>query len=115
MPVAGVNTCAARRHAPTPIAEKVVSHGGWTGLDQATIHAVRDGAQPGDPLPPLQPRPYIVGVTDTEVTITGRGPGRRVAVLFSHEDFPSANPTHRAEPGRCLLCPRMARQETRTP
>ena len=73
----------------------ILSHGGWTGLDQATIHAVRDGAQPGDPLPPVQPRPYIARVTDTEVTITGRGPGRRVAVLFSHEDFPRARFGHR--------------------
>jgi hypothetical protein len=76
-------------------ARSVLSHGGWTGLDQATIQAVRDGAQPGDPLPPLQPLPFIARVTDTEVIITGRGPGRCVAVLFSHEDFPGARFGHR--------------------
>ena len=76
-------------------ARKLLGRGVWTGLDQATIHAVRDGAQPGDPLPPLQPSPYIRGVTDTEVIITGRGPGRCVAVLFSHQDFPNARFGHR--------------------
>jgi hypothetical protein len=76
-------------------ARKLLGRGGWTGLDQATIHAVRDGAQPGDPLSPLQPAPYIRGVTDAEVIITGRGPGRCVAVLFSHRDFPAARFGHR--------------------
>jgi hypothetical protein len=76
-------------------ARTILGHGGWTGLDRATIHAVRDGAQPGDPLPPLQPRPYIARVTDTEVIITGRGPDRCVAVLFSHENFPGARFGHR--------------------
>jgi hypothetical protein len=76
-------------------ARSILGRGGWSGLDQATIQAVRDGAQPGDPLPPLQPRPYIAGVTDTEVIITGRGPGRCVAVLFSHQDFPTARFGHR--------------------
>jgi len=33
------------------------------------------GAQPGDLLPPPQPRPYITGVTDTGVILAGRGPG----------------------------------------
>jgi hypothetical protein len=81
-----------RAHAE---ARKLLGRGGWTGLDQATIHAVRDGAQPGDPLPPLQPSPYITRVTDTEVIITGRGLGRCVAVLFSHDDFPTARFGHR--------------------
>jgi len=31
-------------------ARKLLGHGGWTGLDQATIQAVRNGALPGDPL-----------------------------------------------------------------
>ncbi len=76
-------------------ARTILSHGGWTGLDQATIQAVRDGAQPGDPLPPRQPRPFIAGVTDTEVIITGHGARRGVAVLFSHQDFPGARFGHR--------------------
>jgi len=54
-------------------ARRVVSRGGWTGLDRATVEAVRGGAQPGDPLPPLQATPYIRSVTDTEVIITGTG------------------------------------------
>jgi hypothetical protein len=76
-------------------ARKLLGHGGWTGLDQATIHAVRDGAQPGDPLPPLQPHPFIRGVTDAEVVLDGRGPMRRVAVLFRHERFPGVRFGHR--------------------
>jgi hypothetical protein len=76
-------------------ARNILDHGGWTGLDQATIQAVRDGAQPGDPLPPLQPDPYIDNVTNTEVIITGSGAGRRVAVLFSHQHFPGTRFRHR--------------------
>jgi hypothetical protein len=76
-------------------ARHVLGHGGWTGLDQATIQAVRDGGQPGDPLPPLEPDPYIDRVTDAEVTITGGGRGRRVAVLFTHQDFPGVRFGHR--------------------
>ena len=83
-------------------AQKLLGRGGWTGLDQATIHAVRDGAQPGDSLPPLQPLPFITNVTDAEVLITGRGPERRIAVLFAHEHFPGIRFGHRfrREPGR---------------
>ena len=76
-------------------ARKVLDHGGRTGLDQADIDAVRGGAQPGDPLPPLQPHPYIDDVTDAEVIITGVGPHRRVAVLFSHQHFPGVRFGHR--------------------
>jgi hypothetical protein len=83
-------------------ARKIVDQGGWTGLDHATIQAVRDGAQPGDSLPPLQPLPFIDNVTDAEVIITGSGPGRRIAVLFSHEHFPGIRFGHRfrREPSR---------------
>jgi len=76
-------------------ARSILGHCGWTGLDQAAIQAVRDGARPGDPLPPLQSRPYIDNVTDAEVIITGSGPGRRVAVLFSHQHFPGVRFGHR--------------------
>jgi hypothetical protein len=76
-------------------ARKVLGRGGWTGLDQATIEAVRGGAQPGDPLPPLEAEPYIRHVTDTEVIITGTGQGRRVAVLFCHASFPGVRFGHR--------------------
>jgi len=73
----------------------LLDRGGWTGLDPAAIEAVRGGAQPGDPLPPLQSTPYIDGVTDAEVAITGSGQGARVAVLFSHHDFPGVRFGHR--------------------
>jgi hypothetical protein len=76
-------------------ARKLLGRDGWTGLDQATIKAVRDGAQPGDSLPSLQPLPFITNVTDTEVTIIGTGPARRIAVLFSHEHFPGIRFGHR--------------------
>jgi hypothetical protein len=73
----------------------VLDDGGWTGLDQAAIDAVRGGAQPGDPLPPLQPHSYIDDVTGAEVIITGVGPRQRVAVLFSHQHFPGVRFGHR--------------------
>lgn len=73
-------------------AHAVLGHGGWTGLDPETIQAVRDGARPGDPLPPI---PYIRGVTDTEVILTGSGPDRCVAVLFCHVSFPGTRFGHR--------------------
>jgi hypothetical protein len=76
-------------------ARRVLDRGGWTGLDLSAIDAVRDGAQPGDPLPPLQGRPLIDGVTDTEVILSGTGPGRRVTVLFSYGYFPGARFGHR--------------------
>jgi hypothetical protein len=65
----------------------------------ATIEAVGGGAQPGDPLPPLHAAPYIRGVTDTEVIITGTGQGRRIAVLFCYTDFPGVRFGHRVPPG----------------
>ena len=76
-------------------ARQVLDHGGWTGMDKAAIDAVRGGARPGDPLPPLQPRPYVGGVTDADVIIAGVGPQQRVVVLFSHRDFPGARFGHR--------------------
>jgi hypothetical protein len=50
-------------------ARKILDHGGWTGLDETTIQAVRNGAQPGAVLPPLPPRRFIDHVTDAEVRI----------------------------------------------
>lgn len=83
-------------------ARNIFDHGGWTGLDQATIQAVRNGARPGDSLPPLQPLPFIDDVTEAEVLIIGSRPDRRIAVLFSHEHFPGVRFGHRfrREPGR---------------
>lgn len=79
--------CAEARKAP--------ARGRRTWPDLATIQAVRDGAQPGDPLPPRRPGTYFDRGTDTEVIIIGRGPGRRVAAEFSHENFPGARFGHR--------------------
>jgi hypothetical protein len=71
-------------------ARKPLAQGRRTWLDQTTIEAVRDGAQPGDPLPPRRPGTYLDRGTDAEVIIIGRGSALRVAVKFSHEDFPYA-------------------------
>ncbi len=76
-------------------ARQLLDHGGWTGLDAAMIQAVRAGAQPGDPLPPPPAHPYIDGVTEAEIVITGSGPARRVAVLFSYQPFPGLRFGHR--------------------
>lgn len=76
-------------------ARKVLDHGGWTGLDAATIQAVRDGTQPCDPLPPQPVHPYIDDVTDAEVVITGIGTARQVALLFSCRRFPGIRFGHR--------------------
>lgn len=70
-----------------------------TGLDRASIQAVRAGAQPGDLLPPLRRMPFIRGVSDdAEVIIIGTGSRRCVAVLFSHESFPGIRFGHRFAP-----------------
>jgi hypothetical protein len=77
-------------------ARKIVDQGGWTGLDPATIRAVRDGAQPGDPMPSQQRKPFISHVADdAEVILVAGGPGPGVAVLFSHEHFPGVRFGHR--------------------
>ena len=76
-------------------ARQLPGRDGWTGLDAATIQAVRAGAQPGDPLPPIPAHPYIDDVTDAEVVITGSGPARRVAVVFSYQPFPGLRFGHR--------------------
>ena len=76
-------------------ARKVLDNGGWTGLDPVTIQAVRDGALPGDSLPPLRPEAFIRHVTDTVVIIHGDGRTPRVAVLFSYDPFPGVRFGHR--------------------
>ncbi len=83
-------------------ARRVISHGGQTSLDPVTCQAVRDGARPGDPLPPRQPGHYTSDVTGTEVITTGDAPGQRVAVLFAHRHFPGIRFGHqfsRRDPG----------------
>jgi hypothetical protein len=85
-------------------ARQLFSRGGWKGLDRATIEAVRGGAQPGDALPPEQPKPFITDVTEPEVVITGSGEGRRVAVLFSHRHFPGLRFGHRFPPDPHAEC-----------
>lgn len=71
----------------------------WTGLDPVTMRAIRDGARPGDLLPPRERRAYILGVADdAEVVIVGSASGRQVAVLFSHQSFPGVRFGHRFPP-----------------
>ena len=64
----------------------------WTRQPSTQFAAARGQ---DDPLPPLQPRPYVHDVIDAEIIITGAGPQQRVAVLFSHRDFPGARFGHR--------------------
>lgn len=80
-------------------ARKIVAEGGLTGLDRATIEAVRGGAQPGDPLPALVRMPFIDRVADdAEVIVVSGGFRQNVAVLFSHEHFPEVRFGHRFPP-----------------
>jgi hypothetical protein len=46
-----------------------------TRRQRAAIAAVRQGAQPGDPLPPPRRFPFISNVTDAEVIMVGSGSG----------------------------------------
>lgn len=84
-------------------ARKINAEGGWSDHDRVILEAVRDGAQPGDTLPPREARPFIDRVADTEVILVGSGPERCVAVLFSHRHFPGIRFGHRlplpSEPG----------------
>lgn len=80
-------------------ARRLMAGGGLSYLEPSIIQAVRDGAQPGDPLPPRERRPFIKGVSnDAEVIITTAGAWRGVAVLFSHEGFPGVRFGHRFTP-----------------
>lgn len=75
-------------------AREFIAHPGKTSPPSAALLAVWDGAQPGDALPhdpELGPNP------NPEVIIIGTGPGRRVAVLFPHPDFPETQFGHRFE------------------
>jgi hypothetical protein len=67
-------------------------------LEPAAIQAVREGARPGDALPPRERKPFIMGVSDAEVIITGRGAVACAAVLFSHDSFPGVRFGHRFTP-----------------
>ena len=67
-------------------------------LEPAVIQAIREGARPGDPLPPRERKPFIRGVSDAEVIITGRAAVPCVAVLFSHDSFPGVRFGHRFTP-----------------
>jgi hypothetical protein len=43
----------------------------------------------------------VARAMDTEVIIIGRGPGRRGAVEFSHENFPRARFGQKSKPAHC--------------
>ena len=78
---------------------RVISGAPSTSLDPAVIRVVRDGAQPGDPLPPPERKPFITGVSDdAKVIISGNDTDRYVAVLFSHQHFPGIRFGHRFPP-----------------
>lgn len=80
-------------------ARRIIGQPGRTWLDPVVTLAVRDGAQPGDELPPLQPDPHTGRlITEADVRIIGSGEGQRVAVLFPDADFPGARFGHRFEP-----------------
>jgi hypothetical protein len=68
-------------------------------LEPAIVQAVREGARPGDALPPRERKPFITGVSDdAEVIITSHGAVQYVAVLFSHDSFPGVRFGHRFTP-----------------
>jgi len=77
------------------LARRVLESGAQrTAVDHVTLRAVREGATPGDPLPPPERTPYIRGVSDdAEVIITETGPP--LAILFSHDGFPGIRFGHR--------------------
>jgi len=78
------------------LALKVLELGARTGLDSEVIQAVREGARPGDPLPPPERRAFIRGVSDdAEVIIIGTGSSQSVAILFSYEAYPGVRFGHR--------------------
>ena len=89
-----VLSAAEYRHA-----QRAIAGGFPTPMDQAMIQSVRSGARPGDPVPPAGRTPFITGVgDDAEVVITGRGADQRVAVLFSHQQFPGIRFGYRYPP-----------------
>lgn len=74
-------------------ARQRIAHPGTTSPPEPALLAVQDGTQPGDTLPA---GPGL-GPTPTPEIIIGAGPGRRVAVVFPHPDFPEAQFGHRFE------------------
>jgi hypothetical protein len=79
-------------------ARAIADRDGLTYLDAATIEAVRQGARPGDPLPPTERQPRITGVGDDVEVLIVDGAQPHVAVLFSHRDFPGTRFGHRIAP-----------------
>jgi hypothetical protein len=73
---------------------RFIEQPGKTWLAPVAIQAVRDGAQPGAPLPHDR---FLGPTPNPEVIIIGGGAGQRVAVLFSQEDFPKVQFGHRFE------------------
>jgi hypothetical protein len=76
----------------------ILELGGWHAPDEALFDAVRGGAQPGDAIPPYRPVPIFRGVHDIQVRVVGEGENGRVAVFFSHEDFPEVLFAYRCKP-----------------
>ena len=80
-------TLTAREHA---WALQAIETGSRTALGPEVVRVVRAGAQPGDPLPPPERRPFISGVSDdAEVITTGTtGHAPSVAIIFSCDAYP---------------------------
>lgn len=77
-------------------ARRALDSGVSTPLGPEVIRAVRDGARPGDPLPHPERTPFIRDVSDdADVIITGTGPSRSLAILFSHQSYPGVRFGHR--------------------
>ncbi|MGH9293371.1 MAG: hypothetical protein ACRDZ6_11475 [Acidimicrobiales bacterium] len=67
--------------------EIVEKRKGWTGLDRALLQAVRDGARPGDTIPPSEVWPYVRAICNIEVGVVERADEHVVAVFFDHAHF----------------------------
>lgn len=78
-------------------ARRVLETGGWTGIPEEVMEAVRAGAVPGDSLPTPEPQPLIRGVSrEVEVLILDSDSRHSIALLFTHESFPGVTFGHRA-------------------
>jgi len=72
------------------LAQKVIRNESSAPLDPSIIQAVRNGAQPGDALPPTGRKPFIENVPEDfqVIVIEQEREQSYVAVLFSHVKWP---------------------------
>lgn len=70
---------------------KFSTRGRWgdmLNVDTVLWQAVKDGARPGDPIPPEPESPFVDGIFDVEVNVVERAGEEAVATFFSDHDFP---------------------------